>query len=175
MMLGRQRGQILGFALLVSLLGTVKSFGIVPVVVGVQKHSTTTTTCLYEKKKKVTEEDVIVAVEKAETLWEQALKARETAEELSALAENFGNEAASSAKEAEEDLQALKDSGKFGLGQIANAQIAMNTSFDAGTALTDAFDATEEADRLEQLAEEALKESEQALAQHLIDFPENNE
>ena len=175
-MLGRQRGQILGFALLVSLLGTVKSFGIVPVVVGVQKHSTTTTTCLYEKKKKVTEEDVIVAVEKAETLWEQALTARETAEELSALAENFGNDAASSAKEAEEDLQALmKESGKFGLGQIANAQIAMNTSFDAGTALTDAFDATEEADRLEQLAEEALKESEQALAQHLIDFPENNE
>ena len=170
MMLGRQRGQILGISLLVSLLGTVESFGIVVV----QKHATTT--CLYEKKEKVTEEDVIVAVEKAETLWEQALTARETAEELSALAENFGNDAASSAKEAEEDLQALmKESGKFGLGQIANAQIAMNTSFDAGTALTDAFDATEEADRLEQLAEEALKESEEALAQHLIDFPENNE
>jgi len=46
---------------------------------------------------------------------------------------------------------------------------------DLGSLLDRAMRATEEADQIEVLAEEALAASNAALEQHLIDFPEDDE
>ena len=56
---------------------------------------------------------------------------------------------------------------------LGDAQKAMSAAQEAGTMLTDAFDADEEATRLEELAEAALAASETAIEQHLIDFPDS--
>ena len=46
----------------------------------------------------------------------------------------------------------------------------MSVSIQAGEVLADAYEAAEEAERLEALAEAALSASETAIEQHLVDF-----
>lgn len=118
----------------------------------------------------VTEEDVIKSVEKAEKLWAEALEARKEANAQSDHAEEGAEAAAEVAKKANEEM--LK--GPISLEKIAAADAAANSSLDAGSALSRALDAAEEADKLEELAEKALVESEEALEQHLEDFPDSN-
>ena len=59
------------------------------------------------------------------------------------------------------------------LEKIAKADAATTSSMDANGMVGRALDACELADRLEQEAEEALRLSEETLAQHLMDFPES--
>ena len=59
--------------------------------------------------------------------------------------------------------------------KIAEVNIAQNNALDLGALLDRAQQATEEADESEVLADEALAASEVALAQHLIDFPEDDQ
>ena len=115
-----------------------------------------------------TEEDVIKLVEKAETLWAEAYKARTIANELSERAQALGVSAEESASEATANLQT-----SVSLSKISDAQIAQNLSLDLGALVEQAKQAQDEADAIEKMADVALKESEVALEQHLIDFPEN--
>jgi len=57
--------------------------------------------------------------------------------------------------------------------KIQEVQQAQSQSIDLGSFLERAVKASEEADEVEILANEALAASEAALEQHLIDFPEN--
>mmetsp|Transcript_26793 Transcript_26793/g.58115 ORF Transcript_26793/g.58115 Transcript_26793/m.58115 type:complete len:188 (-) Transcript_26793:107-670(-) len=118
----------------------------------------------------VTEEDVIKFVEKAEKLWAEALAARKEANALSDRAEENAEAAAEVAKKANEEM--LK--GPISLEKIAAADAATNCNLDAGSVLSRALGAAEEADKLEELAEKALAESEKALGQHLKDFPDSD-
>ena len=119
----------------------------------------------------MTEEDVLDAVEKAEALWADALEARKTANALSDRAEEEAEAAASSANEVNERFKDRSE--PISMEQLAQADAAARSSLDAGSMVTKALDATDEADRLEKLAEEALQESENQLEQHLIDFPDS--
>ena len=118
----------------------------------------------------VTEADVIALVEKAEDLWGQVEKLRKEANELSIQAETLGQDAEASTADA---MEALK--GSISVANIAEANNAQNLSIDLGSLVERAAKATEEADQIEVLAEEALVASEKALEQHLIDFPEDDE
>ena len=115
----------------------------------------------------VTEEDVIKSVEKAEKLWAEALEARKEANALSDRAEEGAEAAAEVAKKADAEMRR----GPISLEKIAAADAATNSNLDAGSVLSRALGAAEEADKLEELAEKALAESEDALEQHLKDFP----
>eukprot|EP00591_Stephanopyxis_turris_P002576 CAMPEP_0195518264 /NCGR_PEP_ID=MMETSP0794_2-20130614/12648_1 /TAXON_ID=515487 /ORGANISM="Stephanopyxis turris, Strain CCMP 815" /LENGTH=134 /DNA_ID=CAMNT_0040647203 /DNA_START=182 /DNA_END=586 /DNA_ORIENTATION=+ len=119
--------------------------------------------------KLVSDEDVLAAVENAENLWAVALEARKKADALSEEAETGASASADLADEATTKLK----SKKFGLAQIAAARMAMDSSLDLGNLMDRALDAADEADRLEVIAEEALLESEKALDQHVIDFPDS--
>ena len=57
---------------------------------------------------------------------------------------------------------------------VAKADQATNSNLDAGSVLSRAMQAAEEADRLELIAEEALAKSEEMLEQHLMDFPDSS-
>mmetsp|Transcript_12071 Transcript_12071/g.17869 ORF Transcript_12071/g.17869 Transcript_12071/m.17869 type:complete len:166 (+) Transcript_12071:43-540(+) len=116
----------------------------------------------------VTEEDVIALVEKAEDLWAKAYEARQAANKLSEKAEAIGLDAEVSTSDATE---ALKQS--ISVEKVADATTAQNLSLDLGYQLEEALKAQDEADEIELRAEKALAESEAALEQHLIDFPEN--
>lgn len=118
----------------------------------------------------VTEDDVIALVEKAEDLWGKVEKLRNEASELSIQAETLGQEAEDSTAEA---VGSLKES--ISEQKIEDANKAQNSCIDLGTLLDQAKKATEEADQVELLAEEALSASESALEQHLLDFPEDDE
>eukprot|EP00521_Asterionellopsis_glacialis_P010627 CAMPEP_0195296578 /NCGR_PEP_ID=MMETSP0707-20130614/19756_1 /TAXON_ID=33640 /ORGANISM="Asterionellopsis glacialis, Strain CCMP134" /LENGTH=190 /DNA_ID=CAMNT_0040358129 /DNA_START=132 /DNA_END=704 /DNA_ORIENTATION=+ len=118
----------------------------------------------------VTEEQVLEAVEASEKLWEEALEARKKANALSEQAETLGEEAASSTEQVANALQK-----NVGLDQIENAKSAINSSLDAGSILSDALEATKEADQLEAKADNALAKAEELLSQHLVDFPENDD
>ena len=121
----------------------------------------------------VTADDVEIAVEKAEKLWADALAAREKAETLAVQAEELASQSETStttAKDALEDSTGVKT---FKLSMLGDAQAAMDVSIRAGEILADAYDAAEEAERLEALAEEALVASEEAIEQHLVDFPDS--
>jgi hypothetical protein len=116
----------------------------------------------------VTEADVLALVEKAEVLWDEALEARKRANSLSEKAESLGLSAETSASSSSEALQS-----SISIGKIADAQEAQNLAVDLGALLEEVKEAEERADEIEGRAEMALEESERALEQHLIDFPEN--
>ena len=119
----------------------------------------------------VTEEDVLEAVEKAEALWAQALEARKTANALSDRAEEEAEAAATTAKDVE---HLLKDkSSAISLEKIAQADKAAKSNIDASGMVNKALAAEEEANRLEALAEEALRVSEEKLTKHLEDVPDS--
>lgn len=109
-------------------------------------------------------------VEKAEDLWAQVEKLRKEANELSLKAESLGQEAETSASDAIKLL-----SGSISENDIKEATNAQNLSIDLGSLVEKAAIATEEADKIEVLAEKALADSEAALEQYLIDFPEDDE
>lgn len=122
----------------------------------------------------VTEKDVLDAVEEAEKLWSQALEARKTANALSDRAEEEAEAAATSTQEVDA-LFKEKNKGKapISMQNLAQADAAAKSSLDAGSMVSRALQAIEEADLLEKLAEEALQKSEEQLEQHLKDFPDS--
>ena len=117
----------------------------------------------------VTEEQVIQQVDRAEEAWAQALEARKEANALSDRAEENAEAAAEVAREAD---AAMKE-GSISLEKIAKADQATSSNLDASSILSRAMQAAEEADRLEEIAEEALAKSEEMLEQHLVDFPDS--
>jgi hypothetical protein len=128
-------------------------------------------TCLYL----VTETQVLEAVEVAEKLWAQALEARKTANALSDRAEEEAEAAAENAKEIDALFQEQRENKQsITMQQLAQADTAARTNLDAGNLVNKALRAAEEADRLERLAEDALRQSEESLEQHLRDFPESS-
>jgi hypothetical protein len=120
----------------------------------------------------VNEEDVLEAVEHTEALWVQALEARKAANAVSDRAEDEAEAAAESAKEA--DMQLRNRTQPISLEQLAQADAAAKSNMDAGSLVGKALDASDEADRLERLAEEALQKSEEILEQHLVDYPDSS-
>jgi hypothetical protein len=122
----------------------------------------------------VPEDDVLKAVEHAEVLWAEALEARKTANALSDRAEEEAEAAANSVKEADELFKQIKETPQpISMQQLVQADAAAASSLDAGSMVNRALQASEDADRLEKLAEEALQTSEERLEQHLKDFPES--
>lgn len=113
---------------------------------------------------------MIALVEKAEDLWRQVEKLRNEANELSVQAESLGRDAEASTADAMKSLQQSLSEEK-----IEEAKIAQNLSLDLGALLDRAISATQEADEIEILAEEAIAASEAALQQYMIDFPEDDE
>ena len=129
-------------------------------------YSTTTSSlCL------VSEEDVIALVDKAEDLWAKVQTLRNEADDLSIQAETLGQAAEVSTADAVKALSQDKiDLSKEKIEEVKQAQ---SQSIDLGSLLERAVKASEEADEIEILANEALAASEKALEEHLIDFPEN--
>ena len=121
----------------------------------------------------VTADDVEMAVEKAEKLWADALAAREKAEALAVEAEELATQSETSTATAKDALEDGAVAETFKLSMLGDAQAAMDVSIRAGEVLANAYDAAEEAERLEILAEEALAASEEAIEQHRIDFPDS--
>ena len=123
----------------------------------------------------VTEDDVIKAVEEAEELWAKALEARKNANAISDRAEEEAE--ASSARALEVEAK-LKDNNisktPITMETLVEGDAAARSSLDAGNLVNRALAASEEADKLLQLAEEALAKSEATLEQHLIDFPDSS-
>ena len=119
----------------------------------------------------VSEDDVIDAVEKAEALWAQALEARKTANALSDRAEEEAEAAAGTAKDAENIFQ--NKTSPVSMEQLVQFDVIAKTNLDATTMVNKALKASQEADELEQLAEEALRKSEEQLEQHLNDYPDS--
>lgn len=135
-----------------------------------QKRQISTTTQLFL----VTEQDVLSAVEEAEALWAKALEARKTANALSDRAEEEAEAAASNAQTINGKLNEQRASQTpITMEQLAQADSVARSNLDAGSLVNRALRATEEADRLEQLAEAALQKSEAQLEQHLVDFPDS--
>lgn len=118
----------------------------------------------------VTEDDVITLVEKSEKLWAQVEKLRIEAQQLSIQAESLGQEAEISTSDA---MNSLKGS-IISADKIEMASNAQNVSIDLGSLLEQVQEATERADAMEVLADEALAASQAAFDQYLIDFPEAN-
>ena len=119
----------------------------------------------------VTEEDVIALVDKAEDLWAKVQTLRNEANDLSIQAETLGQAAEVSAADAVKSLSHEKiDLSKEKIEEVQQAQ---SQSIDLGSLLERAVKASEEADEIEILANEALAASEAALEQHLLDFPAN--
>jgi hypothetical protein len=120
----------------------------------------------------VSEDDVIEAVERAETLWAQALEARKTANALSSRAEEEAEAAAGTAKDAENIFQ--NKTSPVSMEQLVQFDAIAKTNLDASSMVNKALKASKEADQLEQLAEAALRKSEEQLEQHLKDFPDSS-
>jgi len=120
----------------------------------------------------VTEDDVETAVQAAEDSWADALKARKLAETKALEAEEAADAAGVSSEAVSNELNAAS---KFSLSMLGDAKGAMDSSLDATALLSEAVEAAEEADRLEEIAEAALAASELALAQHLEDFPDSDD
>lgn len=117
----------------------------------------------------VSEEDVLDAVERAETLWAEALESRKIANTSSDRAEKKAEE---SAEESEEAANIFQDrTTPVSKEQLIQVDTASKNSLDATFFVNKALEASDEADRLEQEAEEALRNSEERLDQHLKDFP----
>ena len=120
----------------------------------------------------VTEDDVIALVDKAEDLWAKVQTLRNEANDLSIQAETLGQAAEVSAADAVKSLS--QDKIDLSKEKIAEVQQAQSQSIDLGSLLERAMKASEEADEIEILANEALAASEAALEQHLLDFPAEN-
>ena len=96
---------------------------------------------------------------------------RNEADDLSIQAETLGQAAEVSTADAVKALSQDKiDLSKEKIEEVKQAQ---SQSIDLGSLLERAVKASEEADEIEILANEALAASEKALEEHLIDFPEN--
>jgi len=113
----------------------------------------------------VTEDDVIALVDKAEDLWAKVQTLRNEANDLSIQAETLGQEAEVSAADAVKSLS--QDKIDLSEEKIQEVQQAQSQSIDLGSFLERAVKASEEADEVEILANEALAASEAALEQHL--------
>ena len=120
----------------------------------------------------ISEEDVLEAVERAETLWAEALEARKKANALIDQAEVEANASAGTAKEAENIFQ--DKTTPITMQELVQVDSAAKASLDATSLVNKAMEASDEAERLESEAEEALKKSEETLDQHLIDFPDSS-
>ena len=120
----------------------------------------------------VSEEDVLEAVERAETLWAEALEARKTANALIDKAEAEANASAGTAKEAENIFR--DKTTPVTMQELVQVDSAAKASLDATSLVNKAMEASDEAERLETEAEEALKKSEETLDQHLLDFPDSS-
>ena len=105
----------------------------------------------------VTEDDVIALVDKAEDLWAKVQTLRNEANDLSIQAETLGQAAEVSAADAVKSLSHKIDLSKE---KIAEVQQAQSQSLDLGSLLERAMKASEEADEIEILANEALTASE---------------
>jgi hypothetical protein len=132
-----------------------------------QQSSSSTTTRIFL----VSEEDVLEVVEYAETSWAAALEARKTANELSDKAEEEAEATADLAKKAEGIFD--DRSKRVTMEQLVQVDAVAKNSLDATSSLNRAMEASDEADRLEQEAEEALRKSEERLDQHLKDYPDS--
>lgn len=117
----------------------------------------------------VSEADVIKSVEIAEKLWDEALAARKIANKVSARAERLGQDAETSTSDV---TASLKEGKSISVEKMEEAGRAQNLSLELGSLLDEAVEAQKKADEIEALAEEALKKSEEAFAQFLIDNPE---
>jgi hypothetical protein len=107
-------------------------------------------------------------------LWAEALEARKTSNALSEQAEEEAEAASNSAKEIDAMFKtANKDSTPISMQQLAQGDAAARANLDAGSMVSKALDASDEAERLEKLAEEALQKSEEQLEQHLKDYPDS--
>jgi len=120
----------------------------------------------------VSEEDVLEAVERAETLWAEALEARKTANALVDKAEEEANASAGTAEKAANIFQ--DKTTPVTMEELVQVDSAARASLDATTLVNRAMEASDHASELESKAEEALKKSEEALDQHLIDFPDSS-
>lgn len=116
----------------------------------------------------VTEEDILEKLTKAEELWAEAHDARQEANKLSERAESEADTAATKAFAAKENMKV-----SISLEKLEQADAATVANIGATEVLSMALNASEKADELELLAEQALAESELALEQHFIDFPDS--
>mmetsp|Transcript_21531 Transcript_21531/g.21861 ORF Transcript_21531/g.21861 Transcript_21531/m.21861 type:complete len:187 (-) Transcript_21531:100-660(-) len=117
----------------------------------------------------VSEEDVLEAVEHAETLWAVALESRKIANTSSDRAEK---KAEASAEQSEEAANIFQNrTTPVSKEQLIQVDTASKNSLDATFFVNKALEASDEADRLEEEAEKALRNSEERLDQHLKDFP----
>lgn len=123
----------------------------------------------------VTEDDVIKAVEEAEGLWAKALDARKTANAISDRAEEEAEASSERAKKVEAKIRDNNISKTpITMETLTEGDAVARSSLDAGLLVNKALAASEEADELLLLAEEALEASEKILEQHLIDFPDSS-
>jgi len=120
----------------------------------------------------VSEENVLEAVERAETLWAEALEARKTAYSLTDRAEEEANASAGTAEKAADIFQ--DKTTPITMEELVQMDSASKASLDATSLVNKAMEASDEADRLELEADEALTKSEETLDQHLIDFPDSS-
>ena len=137
-----------------------------------KKHSARSTASSTTRTFLVSEEDVLEAVERAETLWAEALEARKTANALIDRAEEEAEASAGSAKDAENIFQ--NKTTPVTMEQLVKVDTAAKASLEATMLVNEATKTSDEADQLELEAEEALKKSEEILDQHLIDFPNSS-
>jgi hypothetical protein len=116
----------------------------------------------------VTEDEILERLTKAEELWAEAHDARQEANALSERAESEADTAATKAFAAKENMKV-----SISLEKLEQADAATVANIGATEVLSMALNASEKADELELLAEQALEESEKALEQHFIDFPDS--
>ena len=123
----------------------------------------------------VTEEDVISVVEEAEALWAEALEARKKADAAAGKAEAIKSVAAAAAADSDsdsaDDEKTVADISHLDAETISMAKMA--DDIEADVYVKEAEQYSEQADKIEELAEAKLAESEQLLDQHLIDFPDS--
>lgn len=115
----------------------------------------------------VTEEDVISVVEEAEALWADALEARQKADEAAGKAEAIKSITAASS----DSSTAAADVSHLDAEIISMAKMADDIEADVYVKKAEKF--SEQADKIEEMAEAKLAESEKLLDQHLIDFPDS--
>lgn len=123
----------------------------------------------------VSEGDVLIAVEHAEMLWEEALAARRVANELIDLAEKEAQSAQYTAQTADTIVRTDRLTGRaISMETLAQVDAAARRSMDATDMVGKAVRAGQHADSLEKKAEEALKRSEDLLEKHLKDHPDDS-
>ena len=106
----------------------------------------------------MTEEDVLAAVEAAESLWDEALKARTAADQAAGKAESV---------RAGEDA----DTSHLNATQVQSLSRLADTMEAADEFIADAETYSQKADAIEEQANAALVACETLLEQHLLDFP----